>query len=493
MLSFLACAVIAPASLSFDVQFRPIANLTYELDVLAGKLPHDAPRNFRALWEREFLKTPEDRAAFQLWQSRRNNPGKVRQPQAVLSSVRFPIEWVGPREDSESFIRGAGFDATDVRDYRRRILGVTNREMATDLSYVVAHFLPAYAAWWDRVAAKEGADFARGVNAALTAPNMRKTLDQLVQFYQPQLGPNATIPFILLYRPDEIKEPTSGQQLGAYSLVQFLAGERPDQRLDVALHELSHYFYGLGRPQDLAALQTRLGRSPVGIPAYNLLNETLATALGNGVVEEQLTSSERFARLLATPLSFYNNPDIDLGGKTVFGWIKPYLAKGGTLYDPEFSDRYLGSLQQAFGARLVRPAAYMTRLYSFIDSGIPGFNAASISQRLKVSSSWRIIADELSPDVLKGYRQSPALSALFVVSPKMVDSLRSTGILNASELSALKAAPLPALFATRRNSQSVTYILVARTDQEADTLLKQLTELQSYAPGLVVPPSLAAS
>lgn len=486
MLAALAFVLAQPkVDVKFEVGFRPIANLTYQLDVLSGVLPHDAPLNFKALWEREFLKTAEDRQALDLWRARRKDMGKVFEPKEAASAVRFPIERFGPIDDSEAHIRSAAFDAADLRDYRRRILAVSNREAATDLSYVVAHFLPAYEDWWKRVPSAEGDVFARDLRGMLDSTKMRSTLARFVQFYRPQLDADPTIRFVLLYRPNEIKEPTSGQQLGPYSVVQFLPGETPADRVDIALHELAHYFYGQARPQDLAALQGRLLRSPNAIPAYNLLNESLATALGNIVVGEQISPPGAFAKSLAEPMGFYHDADIDRGGKSVFGWIKPYLEKGGSLFDPEFADLYLAGLDRTFGPRLAKPKISFSRMFSFMDESIPGLSPNILYEHFSLSTLWLSRGTEVERRELQGYLDNPTLSGLFLVTPKQLDRLVASGVISGRERDLLKSAPQPSLLATRRNAHSIAYVAVVRTSEEAAILLRRISSLERFEAGIV--------
>ncbi|MFY0582916.1 hypothetical protein ACN28S_59275 [Cystobacter fuscus] len=64
------------------VRLELLANLTYQLDCVSGLPISCSAKNYRALWEREFLRSEPDRARMEEWR-------KVRSVTAIRSSSRM--------------------------------------------------------------------------------------------------------------------------------------------------------------------------------------------------------------------------------------------------------------------------------------------------------------------------------------------------------------------------------------------------------------------
>ncbi len=490
MLSLFAAILASRASaVSFEVRYQPIANLTYELDVLTGVLPHDGDQNFKKLWNDHFLSTEEDRQALQHWKLIRTNLSERNEPQQK-SSTRFPIEWVGPRLNPDSDVRFAGFDAKDATDYHRRLQASSGAAMAYQLSQVVEHFLPKYQEWWSQEGSQRGKSFAQKLGELLKSDPIQNIISEETRFYRPRLKSNSVIPFILLYRPDDLPEPTSGQQLGPYSVLQFLPNEKPELRVDIAVHELSHFLYNSASPRDLAGLQNRFLRvnSSNAMPCYNLLNEVLATAIGNGILKEKLSDPVYFSRYLAYPKSMYNDEAIDSGAKAVWEWLKSYFGEGGSLYDPQFVSKYVARMEKGMGSQLGRPKLELIRLFAAIDTRIEEIPGTSIRKALRCASMSRTTTDFANRKDLDEYLSNPNLSGIFVVSPDRLSRLGAMKIVSTADCSAILGrvgGHEPVLFAFRRNQNAIGYVVATNDSSQVDAVLKRIATLEKFSPGLV--------
>ena len=159
--------------------------------------------------------------------------------------------------------------------------------------------------------------------------------NQIADFYDAELSANETITFHFLYRPVTAAERankshhTHATVLDNHAWIEFLDNESPKERLDVALHELFHYFFR----QRLIGAQRSLARAfinapqPFALGAYGFLDEILATALGNGLVGERVLTPDAFAAELHKPLGFYDQPDIDALAKAILPWLRENLGK----------------------------------------------------------------------------------------------------------------------------------------------------------------------
>jgi hypothetical protein len=211
-----------------------------------------------------------------------------------------------------------------------------------------------------RAAGPEGGPFVARVAGLLADPGVAEHLARTARFYGARLGAADTLAFVLLYRPagDGDDAGTRGQQLARSALVEFVPGEPPEARFDVAIHELCHYLYQRAPLADATALYARFLASgrPAAVPAYNLLDEVLASAVGNGLMARRRLPPAAFDSLLARPGALYDRDEVDRGAKAVLPWLAPWVEAGRTLHDPAFVPAYLDRIERALGPRPRRPA-----------------------------------------------------------------------------------------------------------------------------------------
>lgn len=439
------------------VRFTPIANLTYQLDCVAGLPLHCSAANFEELWKREFLRTDEDRAMVKEWK-------RLRDAHASLFD-KFRI---------------AGFQATGVEDYATRLDLLTNPPERRAFEKVVRHFHPRFVAWWQKEAAGAGGEFAKQTETLLRSPKIAEPVRQFHRFYAPVLPEAYELHFNLLYVPELVKEPTSGQQLQNYSLVEFKAKERPAQRIDVAVHELLHFFYDNMPPERSAALQQRFAETKRAgaTPAYNLLNEALASAFGNGMIARNVTPPAEFEKYVAAPRSFYDNAAVDRAAKALLPWLDQWLKEGRTLHDPEFVPRYIDVLEQSFGDDLLRPKLYLSEMFLFVDQKYGTSMRRQVRRTLEPAS---LYASEgaLNEKSLETYRTSPGLSAVLVVYPDNVPLLVQHGVVSEAQGKAIQdelAARQRVLFAFERAPFTYGYVVVAQDAEGVTKLIQTLAE-----------------
>lgn len=210
------------------VQFTPLANLTYQLDCVSGVPIACRRENLRALWDREFLRTAQDSARLADWARIRNRYEAELFPAADEGASTLPLQGRYEGVYLAERMQVAGFQATSAADYGQRIQLLALADDAARLRAVVDYFLPRFDGWWRREAAAAGAPFATRVDELLRDPRIAGRIAQFARFYGVQFAPGETLDFTLLYRPSLVREGTSGQQIGARSVVEFVAGEQPE-------------------------------------------------------------------------------------------------------------------------------------------------------------------------------------------------------------------------------------------------------------------------
>jgi hypothetical protein len=119
------------------------------------------------------------------------------------------------------------------------------------------------------------------------------------------VSPAASPPLVVHYmaRPSHAG-PQFNQMVENHSLVEVRVDEAPSEMLDSTLHEVQHYFFR-DAPYRLGPAFAQ-SSSPSGLSAFNLLDESLATAT-QALVLSVLDSPTRLADRLARPRSLYED------------------------------------------------------------------------------------------------------------------------------------------------------------------------------------------
>lgn len=469
-----------------QVHFSETANLTYQLDAVAGDLESKAPSDYKSLWQSEFLRTEKDRAMVRRWAALKERyNGSVELP-AVDLALERSNSWITLSDQ----IRIAGLRSENHEEFLDRASLLMTPGDAVRLGEVIHHFAPAFRAWWRKEPARAGKGFVGSVRNLLARPATQKSVDQFRHFYGSSIPDGSTVHFSLLYRPNRVKGPTSGRQMGNVGSVEFLPGEKAEQRLDVVLHEFCHFLYE-SRPDDAnQALQNRFFAvgDPASKPAFNLLNEAMASAFGNGVITRQFTPADRWQSYLARPLSFYNNPSIDRAAKRVLRLIDEWIPKGRTMDDPEFARIYVSALKDAFGPDLTRPALYLSAAFIHVDGKFGRDYLRTLRNALGVASAYSQVTNEITEDTLKDYRSQPNLSAVFAVPPARLDALVAQGVLLSADAERIRtevASKGSAIFSRPRSAVAYSFVIVTDDLVEAEKRGRQLAGAAEIFEGIL--------
>lgn len=490
-LSILICALglgstsVQAASVATRVDYLAPANLVYQLDCLSGVTMNCAPKVMRALWERSFLRSPQDADLVAQW-----GRVRVRYQRASWSPDDEPPAGYAAREhgiDLGRRFRIASMQAATIDDLVSRIELISTEADGAKLAATLRHFEPRFMEWWNTKALPEGAAFRAALQALLASPQIQTELASFVAFYGAEIPPGKQLSFNLIYRPDTSSEPTSGEQIGAYSTIEFLAKEDPTRRIDVVLHELCHFLFSASSDARFAEWAARFQKEarPGAAPAYNLLNEALATALGNGRIGRLYSSPERWKKYLATDRSFYNDANIDRAGKALLPWLDEWLKAGKTMFDPQFVPEVLATLRASFGDELTAPALQLTEIFLRLDEPF-GRDFTPIVARAIHASSISTYSGEWTGQDLDDLNQNPSLSALFVVTPEGLGQMKAHGALTEGEFASLSQADLSRglLWSKQRTPQAMLYVIVATSREIAERLVDELAAMKRSFVGI---------
>lgn len=469
-------ATDARAQFRVRVKFGEIANLTYQLDCVANLPVNCSAGNLGELWKREFLKSEEDRRMLKEWARLR----EVYSQNVRLGKTGSESSYVSLFDK----IRIAGFQASGVEDYAQKLDLLTNPADRRQFERVIRHFQPRFNAWWRREVVKSGDRFARQTDALLRSPKIFGQVKAFYGFYAPVLPADYEISFNLFYIPDTIKEPSSGQQLQNYSLMEFKAKEKPAQRIDIAVHELCHFFYDNMPPENYEKLRAAFyaEKRAGAIPAFNLLNETLASAFGNGMIARTVTPRAEFEKYVAAKQSFYNNAGVDRAAKAVLPWLDEWLQNGKNINEAEFVNQYISVLEKAFGTDLLQPKLFLSEMFLFVDRK---YGVSLRRQVRKILETASLYASEgsLSEQNLDAYKTQPRLNSVFIVHPDNITELVSHKIISETHSKQIQdefAAKQAVLFGRERAPSTYVYIIIAKDAESAIKLIEKLANARQF-------------
>ena len=459
-----------------DVRFTPGANLAYQLDCVSGVVPFCGRADYEALWRTHFLRTAVDSLRLRQWEALNRRYAVSIAPTGTGDDAREPME-VGQK------LRLAQLQSSTPADLLVRLellLAPADWLIARE---VVLHFAPPFDRWWRETAAPTGEPFVQALRALLHRSDVAERVGQFVRFYGTTYPLAAGVPMQLLLRPGLVSEGTSGQQIERHAMLEFFADESPASRIDVAVHELCHFLFSTRSSERATALGTRMRQSPIpgAVAAFNLLNEGLATALGNGVLARAVLDSARWQRRLDTPLSFYNNPHIDRAARVLLPLVDSALARGETLDTPSFVDRYVAGVDSAFGASATSPALLLNELYLFVDASL-GDSVRRVVRRAIRPSSMYADQTSVATATFGDFTRQPALSALLVVTPGAMRTLVRRGIVPSAGLRTLIGAPRgadAAVQVARRPSGSYLFVITARDGVAATAMVDRLAAMST--------------
>lgn len=146
-------------------------------------------------------------------------------------------------------------------------------------------------------------------------------------------------------------------------------------RLPVVVHEWTHGL--LEQMPDSMGSEivdaVRESNSVCAIPAYQLLDEVIASIVGNGLAERDLRNDSDFQRYLRLPGSFYADMAIDQVAKATLALANEAISAQAQI-DRVFIDAYIRKTDQTLGARC-EALTLRLRSATIVQHG-EGYNAA---------------------------------------------------------------------------------------------------------------------
>lgn len=466
-------------ALTVDLDAAPVPNLTYQLDCLAKLMPCSTDA-YRALWK-TLGWSDDDEQALQRWaELHQRYGGSIRLRDERRGELGYPLDPRGPNVAAR--LRHAGLIATDLTSFRANLGLLVTPGDADAATRVLERFWPRFEKWWKRKALKQLAPFLQATAALLTRHEVLGLIERAAVFYEADLPPGFQLPLHLMLRPGG-EGATHGQQLEHHALVEVREGEPPEERIDVVAHELFHYLLASRSTTKAAALVKAFidAPAPDSLMALGLLNESVATALGNGLVARQVLPPERFAARLQKPNSLYDDAAIDADAKHLLVPLEQLLRDGKTIAGPEF----VAAQVEAARAGGVTPSSWLRTLQLFFD---PEFaDVVEPLRRAVLSNSMWSSSPLAHPQSLASFNESPLLSGVVLVSPTRLAHLASWPLEQKTRdaLVAGAARGAPFIYAVKRGPKAWLWVLVAPDAAAMTALVERLPCAPAPVEGVV--------
>jgi hypothetical protein len=367
----------ASGGVTFTYRVSKLTYLTHTLDCLA-KLITCSTRPYADDWKPGW--TSDDDAALAAWTRLRTrySGNIVDRDRAVEAPLPIPYH----DRDLDTTLRIAGFGARDIDDYVERLAAFMGASERAEARTILEGFAPRLDVKWRAQRPALVASLDAYVELG-NRDDVRALLGSIAAFYAAG-SHGAYQTFELVARPAD-PSPMSATQLGEHAIVEVVANERPAGRYAVIAHEMFHAWFGASPIDAQVALVQRFITSgdPLAGPAWGLLDEVLATALGNGLVAGLIDREDHDVRA-SKPGGFYNDPFIDPVAKALLPALEKRLASKGTLFDTELVTDYLAAVHAAFPHGMP-PIAYLRPMFGVAPS--QGSAMRQLRQRANPGSS----------------------------------------------------------------------------------------------------------
>lgn len=469
----LAAAAAQPPAVHVAYQAGQPANFFWLVNALAGD-PHTSTAAFRDYWRQAGFARPadgdhlatfrrvRDRYAGEYLRDADERPSLVPvSPADGDLRQKFQALFLSSQTMDEVWLKGEVLLAERDRDALRDVF---------------AHFRPAFDAHW-RKAGHLAAYRDRFARFA-TAHDLAALLGRAAGFYGVPAARPLDVRVIFLFTPTA--RHTYGRAVGPNLVVEVPAGQAPEDQVDVVVHELCHYFYDRGGvEQDPAFMQAVFGSGARHAgPTWSLLNEGLATAIGQGVAAETL-APKAFAKTRGKPLGWYAEPRIDAFSQAIFPEVRAAMTAGQTYRT--LAPSLLAAYDRALGAAADDPKAYLAS-YALIDAFPRRQGFARYFEQVPPRSVWHARFGGAARMLADYPAQTVVVAATAQDLPRVREELAAYH-LTAAQLGALQAHER-ALLVVRRPANGYVFFVYGRDAAALDEAMARFGALPRFAEGL---------
>lgn len=233
--------------------------------------------------------------------------------------------------------------AKDAKELAQNCSGYFTQSELKKFRDIVLYFEPIYRELVWQPHLKEIKAKVKEVKDFVIKNNIEKMFNQAAAFYGTKWEND--MPFFVMVNPLPGRvQHTSARPMGQVLIADLVLNEKDMSGwLGVVFHEICHVLYA-NQPREiqesLEAFFTKHPSENYRLPAYNWLNEAMATALGNGWLVEKINGG-------IDPNNWYQNTYIDKFAHVAYPLVKSYVEKGQTM-DAVFVDSCVAMFDKNF-------------------------------------------------------------------------------------------------------------------------------------------------
>ena len=262
---------------------------------------------------------------------------------------------------TESLLKKNLIVSTTIQDFKSNALGIIPNKDLFALSAILSEFLPVYRELIYKPGKEKFEQQLADLKKLIVSKHIASYFEQGLTFYHSSW--DSTLPFRILFYP--LPDSKGFRATAFYNdAVCAIPASLKDYNimLGVMLHETFHILYDEESLDFKKAIEKWFmsNPSPNSRYAYLLLNEALATSLGNGYVYGRLNGAEDTA-------SWYKRKYTNLMAKKIYPLITSYIQNKQSI-DQAFADNYIKTYDDNFAAWLSEMDNIMTDRYILSDN-----------------------------------------------------------------------------------------------------------------------------
>jgi hypothetical protein len=414
-LASLACAVVVSLASSVtwaasvrkpqarvEFSMNKIHSLVVFVEAISGN-PHRPPALKEAFDASKFAKAPDALAKIEAFK-------KLDKPFNKFLDYDGPDERNNGINVRDLIVIQSGF-AKDLKNLRERTLGLLPSAELNSLIAILTHFQPIYETLIWNPNEKELAKIVDAFNANGAKWKVDALFEKAVKFYKAS-WPSDQVFTVSFYPIPSTAKLSNGQSYGAFESVGIIIGDSNlEGKFGVVFHEMCHSLYAA----ETVEFQKNLSdlfmnhKSKFGRVAYTWLNESLATAIGNGWAYEKTKGK-------MDKTEWYHHSKIDGFSHALYPVVTKYLAAGRTL-DVDFVNAAVAAFEKKFPTALDELETYMGEIILLASSDFSPMADMRRELRQQFSiSSLSSSAPIEAPQILRSVAANARATLLVVVS-----------------------------------------------------------------------------
>jgi len=389
----------------------------------------------------------------------------------------FPDRDLPPSEKIVSFIQLLYYNAATARDFQQfkfSLYSIMPFSHADMMAECLDHFKPVYKSLHCAQAEKPLAEY-------LKKSRNDKFIDQLQRFYGvesrcPEIKAIIVPVFVSKELYDKYSKSLSAlsENFGNLQIIEVLfLGDKFADPFDTIVHEVCHRYYEMSQPIKAALEKIQSFDSAKGVFCTRLLNEALATAIGNGY----FGGCDAKAR-------WYEDELIDEFAKAIMPIIRQYMDSRKSI-----GEKFQEELFAAFTATFVNVQNDMRFLLYNVHIISSIVDTKMISREINrkfYSLGYESFGAIDHPKTIKNFKKSRGYTQLFVINKKEIEALKPYDLKDMDGLKEMKIEN-PVAYFNYDEKQKCSYLLfICENINEFNALFKKISDSRILKNGMQI-------